>query len=403
MPRLPRLHLQGVIYLVTLEGPSDDLIFRDSADYNKYVELLRKYKSEYRFKLFSYSFLPNRLHLVIEVDESFPLSVIMQNITPQYTKYYNSKYQKSGHLFPKRFRSVIVEKETFLVPLTKYIHALPKSIGLCADMNYPYGSFSQFKQDASEAPAPVKMSDEVSEVLASFSGDGYSTYVNAVDQFFMEDMDKKFSRPIVGSDTFVEDIKRKISESKKESESNPGLVIEPPALVQTVSRNYARVPLVAALLFSVGLSLYAVSLNRPLFSLPQPQRAMSDQPANRIELNVTEPESKNLNGTIWEVELISVASDGTRQPIRDKITFTGKSFKSHYFSTQGFSPSNYTVTVHDNNMITWETIQTNDKGETVSWRGDLEGKKMEGVLSQHSSNQNAHDFSFFSKGLNPNG
>ncbi len=404
MPRLPRLHLKDVIYFVSLEGPSAEPIFRDAADYEKYLELLKRSKSEYCFKLFSYVLLPDRLHLLIEVDELFPLSVIMQKITPQYTKYYNSRYDRNGHLFTKRYRSGIVEKESNLVSLTKFFHALPKFTGVANSSDYPYSSFKYFQNDMNVNGTNLFV--EVPEVLAAFSKEinhlSYRQYVEAAGEYEMKETEKMLARPIVGSDAFVADIKNKINKSKEEPE--PQIQFNEPAASAPARKNYARLPLLAALLFSVGLSLYAVSLNRPMFSLnPVIKGNPSSQSAQRIELNVKEPGTADLNGTIWEVELLSVAPDGSTHPIRDKITFTGKSFQSHYFSSQGFSPSNYTVTVQDNGFITWETIQTNSKGETISWHGDWEGKKMDGVLSHRSSNQNPEDFSFFSKGLNPNG
>jgi hypothetical protein len=96
------------------------------------------------------------------------------------------------------------------------------------------------------------------------------------------------------------------------------------------------------------------------------------------------------------VELISVGPDGVERPIRDQIKFAGKAFQSHYFASQGFSPSNYSVTVNRNGVVTWETMQRNEKGEVIMWRGDWQGNKMEGVMSYQSSGGSPKDFSFMS-------
>ena len=125
MPRLPRVHLQDVAYYVSLEGPQNELIFKDAADYKKYGELLAKFKDEFQFKLFAYALLPMRLELLVETTEEHPISQIMQKITPSYTKYYNNRYQRKGHLFQKRFRSVILEKDTYLLALTRFVHLAP--------------------------------------------------------------------------------------------------------------------------------------------------------------------------------------------------------------------------------------------------------------------------------------
>ena len=94
-----------------------------------------------------------------------------------------------------------------------------------------------------------------------------------------------------------------------------------------------------------------------------------------------------------------VSPNGGEKQVKDKIRFTGKGFESYYFLNQGFNPSNYTVTVSKNGVITWETIQRNDRGESISWRGDWDGKQMEGMASHRSVGKNPEDFSFLSQTL----
>src|SRR3989338_5637410 len=82
MPRPLRVHLKDAVYYVTLEGPEGEPIFRDQDDYDKYLELLAEAKKEFHFKIFSYSLLPDGLHLLIQASDDFPVSIIMQRITP---------------------------------------------------------------------------------------------------------------------------------------------------------------------------------------------------------------------------------------------------------------------------------------------------------------------------------
>ena len=118
-----------------------------------------------------------------------------------------------------------------------------------------------------------------------------------------------------------------------------------------------------------------------------------------IKQNVAPAARPDLNGTIWDVELVSVSESGEKTSIKDKIQFNGKSFESYYFKSHGFSSPNYTVPFQNNGIVTWETIQKNFEGEMVSWRGDWQGSKMEGMLSYHSAGNSPRDFSFMSQGV----
>lgn len=54
----------------------------------------------------------------------------MQNINTSYTVYINKKYQRSGHLFQGRFKGIIVDKDEYLVTLSRYIHLNPVRAGI---------------------------------------------------------------------------------------------------------------------------------------------------------------------------------------------------------------------------------------------------------------------------------
>ncbi len=447
MPRLPRVHLKDVIYFVTLDGPQHESIFRDPADYQKYLELLGKYKQEYQFKLFSYALLPSRLHLLLETNDQYPISQVMQKITPLYTKYYNGKYDRKGPLFPKRFRSVVVEKEPYMTRLTRFLHLIPVRAGLVQNFReYFYTSYAAFAGNAGRSlPPTIDLSQEVQEVLRDFPGDGiensYERFVVGVDPDEIESFNKKLFRgAFLGSDDFVNEVKKRMEEQMK-----IGPVMTEPALTAAPRLMQRRIlALSGTLMLSVIVSTYSVYLNlnaqfqsaragaapmvvyreivrssgaseaiagaRIIDLLPIKQNVKSQTPITdeslrfnigkeNVNKNVAPAARPDLNGTIWDVELVSVSESGEKTSIKDKIKFNGKSFESHYFKNHGFSSPNYTVTIQNNGIVTWETIQKNFEGEMVSWRGDWQGSKMEGMLSYHSAGNSPRDFSFMSQGV----
>ncbi|MFH0985983.1 MAG: hypothetical protein V1882_10720 [Candidatus Omnitrophota bacterium] len=157
-----------------------------------------------------------------------------------------------------------------------------------------------------------------------------------------------------------------------------------------------------ALFATIALSFISTTFDRPV--KPVATSAVSAVGTKALESKMVARATPRtfkepIEGMIWEVEIYTITKDGATHPIKDKIRFNGKSFESYYFSSQGFSPSNYTVKVRENGAITWETMQRNPKGELISWRGDLEGGRMEGVMNYQTSEKNIQNFSFLSNDI----
>jgi REP element-mobilizing transposase RayT len=395
-----------------MEGPSGESIYKDAEDYQKYSSILSQAKQEFGFKLFSYALLPDRIHLLIEPTEEHSVSQIMQKITPNYTKYYNSKYGRKGHLFPKRFRSVYVERTAYLPKLTRFIHLLPERNGVAASFrDYPYTSYAAYTANA-KASVPVDAAEVMGSLGTTTVEDPYERYMLSADEHETEFLEKKLSRgSFLGSEEFTAKVRREIAlqAAKKEQEVPAEEVLAeapvlsspvPTAFVSHGSWKMRPVILSGALFAAVAFSVFSVTLNHPTLQVAPASKAVQAQvaPVSKMIARATPRTFKTpIEGMIWEVEIYTVTKDGNAQPIKDKIRFNGKSFESYYFSSQGFSPSNYTVRVRENGAITWETMQRNPKGQIISWRGDLEGDQMAGVMSFQSNNKNAQDFSFMSK------
>lgn len=124
MSRPYRLQGENCFYHITSRGNERKNIFRKESDYLKFLGYMKKAKERYRFYVYAYVLMTNHYHLLIETTEA-NLSKIMQNINTAYTTYYNVKYQRSGHLFQGRYKSIVVEKEQYYLELSRYIHLNP--------------------------------------------------------------------------------------------------------------------------------------------------------------------------------------------------------------------------------------------------------------------------------------
>ena len=98
MARKPRIHLPGGLYHVISRGNQRQDLFLSETDLKRFLSFLSEYKIRYSFRLYAYALMKNHIHLLLEVGE-ISLSKIMQSILFRYTRYFNRRYEKIGHLF----------------------------------------------------------------------------------------------------------------------------------------------------------------------------------------------------------------------------------------------------------------------------------------------------------------
>jgi REP element-mobilizing transposase RayT len=144
MARQLRVEFENAFYHITSRGNLRDQIFCDVSDRERFLEILRRTKERYGFLLHAYALMDNHYHLLMETPRA-NLSQIMQNINTSYTVYVNRKYQRSGHLLQGRFKGIIVDKDRYLVALSRYIHLNPVRIKLVkTPIEYPWTSYKAF-------------------------------------------------------------------------------------------------------------------------------------------------------------------------------------------------------------------------------------------------------------------
>jgi len=138
------VEFENAFYHITSRGNLRDKIFYDAADRERFLKILSRTKERYGFLLHAYALMDNHYHLLMETPKA-NLSQIMQNINTSYTVYVNRKYQRSGHLLQGRFKGIIVDKDRYLVALSRYIHLNPVRAKLVKrPLNYPWTSYRAF-------------------------------------------------------------------------------------------------------------------------------------------------------------------------------------------------------------------------------------------------------------------
>ena len=124
MARPYRLQGENILYHITSRGDNRKKIYISDYDYKKFLEYVLTAKDKYKFYLYAYVLMSNHYHLLIETTQP-NLSRIMQYINTSYTTYYNVKRKRKGHLFQGRYKSIIIDGDSYFLELTRYIHLNP--------------------------------------------------------------------------------------------------------------------------------------------------------------------------------------------------------------------------------------------------------------------------------------
>lgn len=121
MPRTARVKSPAGIYHIMIRSISDTPLFKNDADKNKYLELIRKYQNIFLFKVYSYCIMTTHAHFIID-SAGADVSKFMKAINLSYAIYFNKKYNRHGHLFQDRFKSKLITNDKYLIMLSVYIH-----------------------------------------------------------------------------------------------------------------------------------------------------------------------------------------------------------------------------------------------------------------------------------------
>lgn len=356
-----------------------------------YLDLLTKYKEQHKFKLFSYYLLPDRLHLLIETGNDATISDIMHDLNSLYTKYFNGRYERKGHLFESRFKSVLVEKVNHLLQMTRFIHR-------AGDIEkHPYTSFHVYRDFPTVSSYPANNEQDVAEVMGFLKdrdqARAYERYCLEGDAQEIQEFEKSLSRAsILGSAAFVQQVKNRLAEYSSEQKQD---------LMPQPGRSRALLFLIgAAVVAATGSSVYLYISKTALetkfevmLEKKEAEFAERSRFENRSPLLVTE-----LEGTVWEVELIPAFAGGRQELIPDKLHFHNGRFYSEFFESKGFRSSNYFLVPQARGAALWQSAQASPKGESVSWRGEWRGDAMKGTVRLILEGKGAQDFSFFSSG-----
>ncbi|MGN0401722.1 MAG: transposase [Acetatifactor sp.] len=150
MPRHSRKKSSTQIYHVVIKGADRQLLFEETKDYQKYLDILEYYKEKLFFEIYAYCLMSNHVHLLIHHPDTTSLETIFRHINTAYASWFNLKYNRTGFVQDGRYFSEPVETSRYLLAVVKYIHYNPTKAGLekSPGMGYPWSSYQDYQRES---------------------------------------------------------------------------------------------------------------------------------------------------------------------------------------------------------------------------------------------------------------
>ena len=191
-------------------------IVEDDDDRRLFIELLGKMSARHDIEIYAYVLMDNHYHLLLRTPRG-NLSRCMQWFSITYTRRYNVRHKRSGHLFQGRFKSFLIEDDAYLLRLSCYIHRNPLRAGLANRLvDYRWSTYPVY---AYGRKSPEWLNTELILSLLHCR-DKNTAYKNAVQQYAKENRriweEVKYGL-IMGGKEYLEEITRRFL-----SDSNDG-------------------------------------------------------------------------------------------------------------------------------------------------------------------------------------
>ncbi len=141
MARPLRLEYAGALYHVTSRGDRREDIYFDDDDRIAWLKILDGVCGRFNWVVHAYCQMTNHYHLLVETVDG-NLSRGMRQLNGQYTQRFNRRHGMVGHLFQGRYKAIVVQKETYLLELTRYVVLNPIRARIVRRLeNWPWSSY----------------------------------------------------------------------------------------------------------------------------------------------------------------------------------------------------------------------------------------------------------------------
>ena len=211
MARPLRLEFEGAFYHVTARGNERKNIYTGETDYQKFLTYVKEAQKKYGMVVHAYVLMTNHYHLLLETPEA-NLSRAMHHINSSYTTYINVKQKRCGHLFQGRYKSILIERDSYLTELSRYIHLNPVRAGLVDRPEaYQYSSYLAYTTSKGDY---IANSDLVLGALSADKKEARAKYKTFVEAAIGKEMESpvrnSYGGIMLGKERFIKETLKRI-------------------------------------------------------------------------------------------------------------------------------------------------------------------------------------------------
>ncbi len=242
MSRPLRIEYPDAWYHVMNRGRRGDPVFRVKKDYLSFIELLLETGDMWNLRVGAYCLIPNHYHLLIQTPNA-NLSRCMRHINGVYTQRFNRNHHLDGQLFRGRYKAILVEGDSYLLELLRYIHRNPLEAGLIEVLDkYPWCSHQGYLSGAKKWNWLYK--DFLLSLFSVEKGVSRKLYRDFISKGVPEDINRILGRKnlpsVLGSKSFLDWVKDSFFSGKRHKEVPESKSISPDAemIKEEVCRRY---------------------------------------------------------------------------------------------------------------------------------------------------------------------
>jgi putative transposase len=159
MARQPRLSLAGHPHHIIQRGNNRQVIFMDVADRQFFLDLLEEHSKQFVVAIHSYVLMDNHVHILATPSTAEALPGMMQALGRRYVRYFNDRHHRTGTLWDGRYKSTLVQSESYLLSCMAYLDLNPVRAGLVAHAaDYAWSSYGHYtgqRMDKLITPHPL--------------------------------------------------------------------------------------------------------------------------------------------------------------------------------------------------------------------------------------------------------
>jgi len=238
MTRPLRIEYEGALYHVMNRGINHQDIFLTNYHREMFLALLEEISIKFYVEIHSFCLMRNHYHILIRTP--LPnLGKAMRHLDGLYTRRFNISEKRDGSIFKGRYKAILIEKETYLLQVSRYIHLNPVEARICSDpIDYPWSSYAYLIKEYKKF-SWIK----IDLILSHFDNrNRYNLYREYVEQGIDKEIVRlyKKSSPIFSSAHFIKKMLASITARQKTFSASDIRRASSLPTIQHISRSVAQ-------------------------------------------------------------------------------------------------------------------------------------------------------------------